>query len=283
MNILDEYLYEQSIIYKATNILTNKVYIGQTWRSLQGRIKAHHRVCLKSLIKKPKNQSYFHNALMKYGFDKFTWDILCKCNTQLELDKKEKEYIKKFNSTNKTFGYNLKEGGSNGKFNLEARKNLSLGLINYFKSDKARKKQGKSQNKRFNKIEERIKHSKCHGGKAFYARNVNELKKFKTQYEASIYTKVSQRFISCILHGKVKSKNNWIFSFKYITKKMYDDFVEQLKRKIFFAVKNGQKLEFSNKKQAAKQLNTYPSNIITVLKGTRKSANGWFFYYKFEK
>jgi group I intron endonuclease len=269
------------IIYRATNILTNKVYIGQTCRSLQGRIKAHHRVCLNSLIKKPKSQSYFHNALLKYGFDKFNWDILCKCATQLELDEKETEYIKKFNSTNKIFGYNLTEGGRGGKFTLEAKKNLSFGLKNYFKSDEARKKQGRAQNRRFSKIEARIKHSKCHGGKAFYARNANELKKFKTQHEASIYTKTSQLFISCILHGKVKSKNGWIFSFKYITRKMYDDFVEQLKRKIFFAIKGDQKLEFTNKRQAAKQLNICPQNIIAVLRGARKFANGWSFCYKF--
>src|ERR1035437_8971537 len=92
---------EYGIIYKATCIINNKVYIGQTIRSLSER-KAEHQY---------KGLFYFHNALKKYGEDNFLWQIIDTANDQIELDRKEITWIQHLNSTNKNFGYNLTLGG----------------------------------------------------------------------------------------------------------------------------------------------------------------------------
>lgn len=57
------------IIYKATNILNNKVYIGQTNKSFEIRKYFHIK---HSKIKKNK----FYNAIRKYGIDNFKWEVI---------------------------------------------------------------------------------------------------------------------------------------------------------------------------------------------------------------
>jgi len=88
-------------IYKTTNLINGKIYIGQSTKS----------------IKETKNylgsgQPYFINALKKYGKENFKKEILEVCNSLEELNKKEKFWIKEFNSLNSNIGYNLQNGGS---------------------------------------------------------------------------------------------------------------------------------------------------------------------------
>ncbi|QOV13198.1 GIY-YIG nuclease family protein [Viridibacillus arvi] len=59
------------IIYKATNMLNNKVYIGMTTQSLKDRMYGHYR----SSVNSDKNY-HFLNALKKNGWENFTWDIV---------------------------------------------------------------------------------------------------------------------------------------------------------------------------------------------------------------
>lgn len=94
------------IIYKATNILNNKCYIGQTINSFRQRIYCH-----KHNSKKPK--LYFHRAIRKYGFDNFTWEILCECDSKEELDEMEFHYIKQYHSLSTDNGYNITQGFGN--------------------------------------------------------------------------------------------------------------------------------------------------------------------------
>jgi group I intron endonuclease len=96
-------------IYKATNKLTNKVYIGQTIKTLEERKSAHiARMTFGS-------NYYFHNALRKYGTDNFEWEILHEnIQTKEEADEIEIEEIIKFKATDKNNGYNLATGGGGG-------------------------------------------------------------------------------------------------------------------------------------------------------------------------
>jgi group I intron endonuclease len=95
------------IIYKVLNKVNQKIYIGQTKNTLQRRMAAHK--C--SAITK-KSNSYFHKAIRKYGWDSFSWEIICFCKSKEELDKKEIIYIHKYSShVSLGFGYNLTKGG----------------------------------------------------------------------------------------------------------------------------------------------------------------------------
>lgn len=96
------------LIYKATNIVTKKVYVGQTTYSLRERKNAHL-----SDARLNKTTMYFHRAISKYGEEKFVWSVLEEEIPLDKLDEKEIYYIAKENSFFK--GYNLSPGGSTNK------------------------------------------------------------------------------------------------------------------------------------------------------------------------
>jgi group I intron endonuclease len=92
------------IIYKATNKINGKIYIGKTMTTLKRRMSEHKR--------RSKNSNmYFHNAIRKYGIENFDFCILCECNNVNDLNLKEIELIKQYNSRNRSVGYNLSNGG----------------------------------------------------------------------------------------------------------------------------------------------------------------------------
>jgi len=92
------------IIYKATNKINNKIYIGQTCSSLKIRIGEHRR---SSKLK--KENSKFYNAIRKYGVDGFNFECIEACASKEELNNKEIFYIKLFDCYNS--GYNSTLGG----------------------------------------------------------------------------------------------------------------------------------------------------------------------------
>lgn len=95
------------IIYKFTNKINNKIYIGQTTQTLEQRIKKH--------LQQLDDETYFHRALKKYGINNFDIEIIEKNIPLNELDKREIYWIKIYNSyytSNK--GYNLTKGGQWG-------------------------------------------------------------------------------------------------------------------------------------------------------------------------
>ena len=98
----------RGIIYKWTNKINNKCYIGKTTR--EEKRKYEH-------LNSRRSNSCFHKALDKYGTDNFTYDVLFETysnstkNLDTILNALEIFYIKKYNSNNKKFGYNMTVGG----------------------------------------------------------------------------------------------------------------------------------------------------------------------------
>lgn len=101
-------------IYKLTNKLTNKSYIGQT-TNVKKRL-SHYRTlhC--------KRQPRIYESLKEHGFDNFCFTILQEAESKEKLDELEVYYIKYYDSI--IMGYNAKEGGSNGKHTPETRMKL---------------------------------------------------------------------------------------------------------------------------------------------------------------
>lgn len=91
------------IIYKITNKINNKQYVGLTEKSIIERFEQH--------IKLSKNGKYYlHNAIKKYGKDNFIIEEIEKCNSIDELKQREIYWIKKLNSKTPN-GYNMTDGG----------------------------------------------------------------------------------------------------------------------------------------------------------------------------
>ena len=106
------------IVYAITNNTNGKRYVGQTIRTLQERWTEH--------CKKTSDCSAIANAIQKYGKECFTISTLHIANFIEELNKKEQEFIKEFN-TLKPNGYNLTTGGLNYLRSSETKRKFSEG------------------------------------------------------------------------------------------------------------------------------------------------------------
>lgn len=108
-------------VYMHKNKMNGKVYIGKT-------INYKNRWRTKGIAYKPdknRNQNVpFWNAICKYGWDNFEHIILVEGLTDEEANKIEKEYIIKYNSREKEYGYNVAEGGNGGRIYKEHPKGM---------------------------------------------------------------------------------------------------------------------------------------------------------------
>lgn len=92
-------------IYKITNLINNKCYIGQSIH-IEKRFAQH-----KSPYEIECNSDKpLYQAFKKYGIENFSFEILEEC-TQDELNDKEKFYIEKYQSLIHQNGYNIRSGG----------------------------------------------------------------------------------------------------------------------------------------------------------------------------
>jgi group I intron endonuclease len=87
------------VIYKTTNLINNKIYIGQDSKNNPNYLGSG------LLLKK---------AIKKYGKDNFTKEILEHCYSKEELDTQEQYWISKFDSIDLDIGYNIMKGGEGG-------------------------------------------------------------------------------------------------------------------------------------------------------------------------
>jgi group I intron endonuclease len=99
-------------IYKITNKINNKCYIGQTSKHYEQRWNEHKNIFNNSNSKEYNYPLY--KAFRKYGIDNFMFEILEECNIN-NLDEKEIYWIKYYDSTNSKNGYNQSFGGSGHK------------------------------------------------------------------------------------------------------------------------------------------------------------------------
>jgi group I intron endonuclease len=113
------------IIYKSTNKITGKIYIGQTTHTLDKRIKGH--------IKESKVDSNrpFMSSINEYGINNFVFEIIDSSDNLDELNDKEIYWINFYNSVSPN-GYNVTGGGQGKKMKTtkELGRIISEGLKN---------------------------------------------------------------------------------------------------------------------------------------------------------
>ena len=88
------------VVYKHTNKVNGKVYIGKTTQNINRRFRngRGYKSCV-----------VFNNAINKYGWSNFETTILYRTTHLEELKKIEGEYILKYKSNNPKYGYNIVE------------------------------------------------------------------------------------------------------------------------------------------------------------------------------
>ena len=132
------------IIYKTTNKLDGKIYIGQD---------------------KNNNPYYFgsgkklQRAIHKYGKENFIKEILEECKNEDHMNEREIYWISFYKSQDREFGYNISEGGKEGdrKIGQDIAKG---GIYNYWVEKYGKEEADKRKQIQIDKI---IKHNKENG------------------------------------------------------------------------------------------------------------------------
>lgn len=90
------------IIYKLTHRDSGRVYIGQTKKTIRGRLSGHKYDAFVA-----KKNTYINKAIRKYGFDAFDAEQIDDADSRDKLNKLEEHYISLFNSTDRNCGFNI--------------------------------------------------------------------------------------------------------------------------------------------------------------------------------
>lgn len=126
------------IVYKVTCLINDKVYIGITAKSLETRKRQH------IVWSRHKTRKYvFHKALVKYGIENFSFDIIDTFENNEDACAKEKSYILEYNS-HIPAGYNMTLGGEgvlghSHKHRTETKLKISNTMKGILKSEETKK------------------------------------------------------------------------------------------------------------------------------------------------
>ena len=157
-------------IYKITNTINSKIYIGQTWVSLKERFRKH-KYNYSSCVK-------LKRAIAKYGYDNFKIELITICATQKAADYWENYFIQRYDSI--INGYNILVGGKTSgrkdiKLSQETKNKLSKAAMGRKHSKETKLKLSKVNKGKIFSIEHREKISNAKIGKTFSKEHKDKL------------------------------------------------------------------------------------------------------------
>lgn len=234
------------IIYKAINKINNKIYIGQTIRTLEDRKKEHAHP--------KKDKIYlFQRAIMKYGFENFEWITIDYAFSQEELNIKEICWIQIYDSSNINKGYNLTKGGEFGKLTGEAELK---------RCENSRKWQIENIGKK--------------------VINLGTHKVYLTIREASECEGVTATAISLCCNGTNQTAGKYMYAFydEYSNNKdYYDNLKWENKYNTTKVINLSTNKIYNLMTEAEKETNTPYQSISKCCRREQKSANNYFWAY----
>ena len=180
-------------IYKITNLINGKIYVGQTTKTIEERFKKHSTT--DSLIGK---------AIRKYGKENFKLELIAECTTIEEANKLEIYLIKEFNCKVPN-GYNFTDGGEGRRgctHSAESRKKLAISLKKFYKEHPEEREQLADLRKGTKDTEE-VKIKKSEGMKKYYANHPEALLKHSEDMKKRYNDPLEREKTS------IKSKEYW--------------------------------------------------------------------------
>lgn len=247
------------IVYKHT-APNGKVYIGITKQTPEKRWKNGHGY--------QRNQ-HFYNAILKYGWNNFSHEIIAEKLTKEQAEEMEVQLISEFGSSENDKGYNIAPGGDATSPVDETKDKISKALSSFWSDDKnrdamrnsmrgiqrsenARKNISIAQKKRFLNNEERKRISDRQVG-----RKRAETAKIKT-------SETLRKFYS-------DEKNLQAYH------KAHEGVNRRLFAKRIKCVETGEVFEAVI--DAERKYNVDHRNIVAVCRGKRKHAGGYRWQY----
>lgn len=221
------------IIYKITNIINKKVYIGKSLTKY--RWKKH----LWYLKMGTHINKHLQSSFNKYGIESFTFEIIefCKKN---DLSRREIYWIKKYKSTDPSLGYNKTKGGdglnatqeikdkiskklSGVPHTEERRKNESLSHLGYKFTKKQNKKKSKSIRVYYKNNPDAGKNRNYKSRKIVLQYNLNMIliNEWPSTGEIQRQLKIDRGSISKCCNGKVKTAGGFIWKYKKNNNKIF--------------------------------------------------------------
>lgn len=145
------------IVYKALNLITNKVYIGISSRNLEKRIYYHYEFANSKRVTKTH---HFALALKKYTKESWHWNIIDTCPSSATAYSLERKYISDYNSYSNGYNSTLGGEGSHGRKLSEITKN-KIGTAHKGKKLTKEHKDKCSKALKGRKLTEQDKHKKA--------------------------------------------------------------------------------------------------------------------------
>lgn len=248
------------IIYKITNKISGKCYIGQTINRVSNRFYRH------------KNDSSFPigKAIKKYGITNFDFEIICSTWNRENLNALERYFISHYNSISPN-GYNLEYGGTDtkekSKETIEKIRLSSLGR--------------KILSKRIPIVSVDLL--------------TKEILKFDCIRDAAKHFNVCGANISAVLKGKRFTTGNcfWLypeqlenFDFDAVYERVKSEIKAKLSKSHLGqiahnrrSIKDQDGTIYNSIAEAAKKLNLHPASIIKQLKNRATHVKGFIFSY----
>jgi group I intron endonuclease len=242
------------IIYKITNRVNGKIYIGQTTSTLVKRWQKHQYKSHCTLLSR---------AIRKYGKDNFDVCTISRCSSLKEMNHRESYYIKLFKALS-PYGYNLDSGGKNKKMSPESRLKISMSQKGKKKKPHTQEARNKMSASHFGKKaspETRLKLSNLRRGRKMSQESIN---KTRMAVLGKSKSEIHKQKLALAHTGKTLSEEHRLA------------ISNGLKKKI---ICNETKKIYASTKDAALELGVKPCSIWLVLVGRGKTCKGYTFSY----
>lgn len=261
------------IVYKHTNLINNKIYIGITVHGENPNIRWQNGRGYS------ENEKFFSDIL-KYGWNNFSHEILAKNLTEKEALQIESELIKSYNSVKE--GYNNSYG--NQVHGEQSRQKISKALTGIKRKQSSIQKQ--LQTKKDN----------CGYGCGFDPITSKRVKKVRCKETGDVFGSIAEagnwsgtlHVGDCCLglreHAGRHPETNQLLSWEYaddadeITIRCEERIKEKKQYKKVRCVETG--IIYKTASEASKQTKIAACNIIRVCKGERKTAGKYHWRYE---